>query len=137
MSQARIVLTDSGGLQEETTALGIPCLTLRESTERPITVAQGTNTIVGVDPRRIVSAARAALGPIGERWRVPELWDGRASERIAEVLATWTGEADAASRRNAIPPLSLRQVSDRETRLRVCLVSPLPPPCGGSAIGPC
>jgi UDP-N-acetylglucosamine 2-epimerase (non-hydrolysing) len=88
-SQARIVLTDSGGLQEETTALGIPCLTLRENTERPITVAQGTNTIVGVDPHRIVSAARAALMPGATSHGIPELWDGRASERIAEILATW------------------------------------------------
>lgn len=88
-SQARIVLTDSGGLQEETTALGIPCLTLRENTERPITVAQGTNTIVGVEPHRIVSAAREALGSVAPRSRVPELWDGRASERVAAILATW------------------------------------------------
>ncbi len=85
-SQARLVLTDSGGLQEETTALGIPCLTIRENTERPVTVSEGTNTVVGTDPARIVAEARAALEGRGKAGRVPALWDGRASERIAEVF---------------------------------------------------
>jgi len=88
-SQARLVLTDSGGLQEETTALGIPCLTLRENTERPITVDEGTNVLVGVDPARIVAEARRALSDKGRSGRVPALWDGKASERIAEILRTW------------------------------------------------
>jgi UDP-N-acetylglucosamine 2-epimerase (non-hydrolysing) len=88
-SQAKLVLTDSGGLQEETTALGIPCLTLRENTERPVTVTQGTNTVVGVDPSRIVGEARRALGGLGKAGRIPPLWDGRASERIAEVFRNW------------------------------------------------
>jgi UDP-N-acetylglucosamine 2-epimerase (non-hydrolysing) len=88
-SQAHLVLTDSGGLQEETTALGIPCLTLRENTERPVTVTEGTNTIVGTDPARIITAAHLALEGGGTRGRTPELWDGRASDRIAEVLRTW------------------------------------------------
>lgn len=88
-SQARLVLTDSGGLQEETTALGIPCLTLRENTERPITVDEGTNVLVGVDPARILGAARAALAGTGKAGRVPALWDGKASERIAEVVPVW------------------------------------------------
>ena len=86
-SNARLVLTDSGGLQEETTALGIPCLTLRENTERPITVEQGTNEVVGSDPERIKSAVRSILR--GERTRarrIPELWDGRAAERIVDAL---------------------------------------------------
>ncbi len=83
------MLTDSGGLQEETTALGIPCLTLRENTERPITVEEGTNVLVGVDPGRIVAAAREALSGAGKTGRVPALWDGKAAERIAEVLRTW------------------------------------------------
>lgn len=85
-SEALFVLTDSGGIQEETTALGVPCLTLRENTERPITVEQGTNTLVGSDPGRIVSEARAILAGRGKKGRVPELWDGRAAERIAGTL---------------------------------------------------
>ena len=88
-SQARMVLTDSGGLQEETTALGIPCLTLRENTERPVTIAEGTNTLVGTDPGRIAGAAREVLSGRGRAGRVPALWDGEAAGRIAEVLRTW------------------------------------------------
>ncbi|MCB1014225.1 MAG: UDP-N-acetylglucosamine 2-epimerase (non-hydrolyzing) [Acidimicrobiales bacterium] len=82
---ARVVLTDSGGVQEETTVLGVPCLTLREETERPITVTEGTNRVVGRDPDRIVAAAAAALGHRGTPHR-PEGWDGRAAERIAAVV---------------------------------------------------
>ncbi len=89
-SQATLVLTDSGGLQEETTALGIPCLTLRHNTERPITVTEGTNILVGTDPSAIVREAREALAGRGKRGRIPALWDGRASERIAEVFRAWT-----------------------------------------------
>jgi UDP-N-acetylglucosamine 2-epimerase (non-hydrolysing) len=88
-SLASLVLTDSGGLQEETTALGIPCLTLRENTERPITVSEGTNTVVGVDPDRIVSDARTALAGRGKDGRTPALWDGKASERIAQLVQSW------------------------------------------------
>ncbi|MFA7667560.1 MAG: UDP-N-acetylglucosamine 2-epimerase, partial [Burkholderiaceae bacterium] len=84
---ARLILTDSGGLQEETTALGIHCLTLRENTERPVTVDEGTNTLVGCDPARIVAAAQAALtGDGGSKGRRPALWDGRAAERIVAEL---------------------------------------------------
>lgn len=89
MSSARLVLTDSGGLQEETTALGVPCLTLRENTERPITVEQGTNTMVGRDRRAILSGAVDILSGGGKRGRIPELWDGHAAERIASHLAGW------------------------------------------------
>lgn len=85
-SGARLVLTDSGGLQEETTALGIPCLTLRENTERPVTVEEGTNTLVGMDPARILTEARAVLSGHGKNGRVPALWDGRAAERVAAVI---------------------------------------------------
>jgi len=82
---ARLVLTDSGGVQEETTALGVPCLTLRSNTERPITVSEGTNTVVGTDPAHILPAvARALASP--PRGRCPALWDGKAGERVAEAL---------------------------------------------------
>ena len=82
---ARLVLTDSGGMQEETTVLGVPCLTLRDGTERPITVTEGTNEVVGRDPERIVAAAEAALQRAPSPRR-PEGWDGRAAERIAGIL---------------------------------------------------
>ena len=84
---ASLILTDSGGLQEETTALGIPCVTLRENTERPVTVDEGTNTIVGVDPAKIVAAADAVLAGQGKTGRRPQFWDGKAAERIVEALA--------------------------------------------------
>jgi len=86
-SNARLALTDSGGLQEETTALGVPCLTLRDNTERPITIEQGTNRLVGSDPARIVGAAREILsGGVSFAGRAPELWDGNAADRIVEAL---------------------------------------------------
>ena len=86
-SSARLVLTDSGGIQEETTALGIPCLTLRENTERPITVEMGTNVVVGTDTTKIVTAATAALnGSAKKAVRQPPLWDGRTSKRILDAL---------------------------------------------------
>ena len=86
MSQAALVLTDSGGIQEETTVLGVPCLTLRDNTERPVTVDEGTNTLVGSDPSRILNEARRVLAGRGKRGRVPELWDGAAAQRIVAVL---------------------------------------------------
>ncbi len=86
-SQARLIVTDSGGLQEESTALGIPCLTMRPNTERPITVEQGTSTLVGSDPLRLRGAIEAVLDGRYKQGRCPELWDGRAAPRIAEVLA--------------------------------------------------
>ena len=89
MAKARLVLTDSGGLQEETTALGVPCLTLRENTERPITVEQGTNTVVGTDPQKIRACFDEVMGSGGKAGRIPELWDGRAAERIAQVISDW------------------------------------------------
>src|SRR5262249_13914180 len=86
-SNSRMTLTDSGGLQEETTALGVPCLTLRENTERPITIEQGTNHLVGLDPRRIVGVAQSILaGDRSTAPRVPELWDGRAAERVVTAI---------------------------------------------------
>jgi UDP-N-acetylglucosamine 2-epimerase (non-hydrolysing) len=86
MKDARLVLTDSGGIQEETTALGIPCITLRNSTERPITVEQGSNTVVGQSSERILAVYRDILLSGGKSGRIPELWDGHAAERIAAVL---------------------------------------------------
>jgi UDP-N-acetylglucosamine 2-epimerase (non-hydrolysing) len=85
-SNSRLVLTDSGGVQEETTALGIPCLTLRENTERPITVTEGTNRIVGNDPQAIRREAFLALDSPARRGRVPALWDGRAAIRIVDAI---------------------------------------------------
>ena len=81
-----MVMTDSGGVQEETTALGIPCLTLRENTERPVTVTEGTNTLVGLDPERIRVEARQLLTGPGKPAVIPRLWDGYASQRIVKKL---------------------------------------------------
>jgi UDP-N-acetylglucosamine 2-epimerase (non-hydrolysing) len=86
MGEARLVLTDSGGIQEETTVLGVPCLTLRENTERPVTVAQGTNRIVGTSRERILAAAEAVFSDERPSGRVPDLWDGRAAQRIVTIL---------------------------------------------------
>ncbi len=89
LREATCVLTDSGGLQEETTALGVPCLTLRDNTERPITVEQGTNTVVGTDPLRILANVEQIMISGGKAGRVPERWDGHAAERIAKEVALW------------------------------------------------
>jgi UDP-N-acetylglucosamine 2-epimerase (non-hydrolysing) len=86
MRYSKIVLTDSGGIQEETTALEIPCITIRENTERPITVDIGTNTLVGADHDRIVKEALRLVRHGAEGSRIPELWDGRAAQRIVAVL---------------------------------------------------
>lgn len=83
---SRMVLTDSGGLQEETTALGVPCITLRENTERPITVEEGTNVLVGTSSEAIREAAEAVLDGNAKQGRCPKLWDGRAAERIVEIV---------------------------------------------------
>jgi UDP-N-acetylglucosamine 2-epimerase (non-hydrolysing) len=90
MRDARLVLTDSGGVQEETTGLGVPCLTLRANTERPITIQEGTNELVGRDRELILAKTRDILATGGKRGRVPELWDGRSAERIAAHLAEVT-----------------------------------------------
>ncbi len=89
MSKARLMLTDSGGLQEETTAVGVPCLTLRENTERPITIEQGTNTLVGTDRQAILAGVDEILSGGGKSGCVPEFWDGHAAERIAAHLSAW------------------------------------------------
>lgn len=87
MAHARVVLTDSGGVQEETTVLGVPCLTLRETTERPVTVTQGTNVIVGTGPDRVVAEIDRILAGRRKRGRIPAYWDGGAADRIARILA--------------------------------------------------
>ena len=89
MAQAKLVLTDSGGIQEETTALGIPCITLRENTERPVTVSAGTNVVVGTDPVAIRQAVDEVLATGGKAGRIPEYWDGKAALRIADVIDDW------------------------------------------------
>jgi len=86
MADARLIMTDSGGIQEETTVLGVPCLTLRHNTERPVTVEQGTNVLVGNSRDRIVAAAEKVLSGTSPHARVPDLWDGKAAERIAKIL---------------------------------------------------
>lgn len=88
MRDAALVLTDSGGMQEEATALGVPCGTLRENTERPVTVSEGTNELVGRDRNCILGLVARTLAGEGKRGRVPELWDGRAAERIAGIVAS-------------------------------------------------
>src|ERR1700730_442143 len=95
LAGARLVLTDSGGIQEETTSLAVPCLTMRDNTERPITVEQGTNTLVGRDGARIRASVDDILRTGGKRGRLPELWDGNAANRIAEHLAGWLSRRDA------------------------------------------
>ena len=92
VADSRLVLTDSGGIQEETTVLGVPCLTLRDSTERPVTVRLGTNQLVGVEPEAAIAAAEGVLSGPPASHSVPPLWDGRAAERIAQILrrTQWT-----------------------------------------------
>ena len=85
-AHARLVLTDSGGVQEETTALGVPCVTLRPNTERPVTIDKGTNVLVGLDTGQIMNYARKAFDGKWKEASAPDLWDGRASERIVSVL---------------------------------------------------
>lgn len=96
-SQARVIVTDSGGLQEESTALGVPCLTMRPNTERPITVTQGSSLLIGSDTDLLRQHLDEVLKGNGKRGACPELWDGRASERIAAVLAGDAGSAAPAS----------------------------------------
>ncbi|NQX87734.1 MAG: UDP-N-acetylglucosamine 2-epimerase (non-hydrolyzing) [Halioglobus sp.] len=92
MKDARVVFTDSGGIQEETTALGIPCITLRENTERPITLSEGTNSIVGTDAGMIMSCYNNVLSTGGKSGRVPELWDGKSAYRIVDAINQWALE---------------------------------------------
>jgi len=86
MTNAKMVFTDSGGIQEETTILGVPCLTIRQNTERPITIEEGTNILVGNDRSRILEESFKILNGQGKKGRIPQLWDGKASKRIVDIL---------------------------------------------------
>jgi UDP-N-acetylglucosamine 2-epimerase (non-hydrolysing) len=90
---ALVVVTDSGGVQEETTVLGVPCLTARANTERPITLSEGTNTLIGTDPRAIVASVAEVLAGRPKRGKIPELWDGRAGERGASAIRSFLATA--------------------------------------------
>ena len=94
--RATVVITDSGGIQEESTFLGVPCLTVRENTERPITVTLGTNSVVGRDPARLLDQVEKILAGQGKKGSVPPLWDGKAAERIAVVVAAWNSDRQRA-----------------------------------------
>jgi len=112
-SDARLVLTDSGGLQEETTALGVPCLTLRENTERPITIEQGSNRLVGSDPARIVGAAREIMSNgVSYAGRAPELWDGHSADRIVEALIARARSAEIINSDHSAPTAPLTPSGD-------------------------
>ena len=102
MQSARAVITDSGGIQEETTALGVPCLTMRENTERPITIAQGTNVLIGLDMGLLEQKVAEILAFGGISGRIPPLWDGKAAERIAEAVLAFLARA-AVPAREACP----------------------------------
>jgi UDP-N-acetylglucosamine 2-epimerase (non-hydrolysing) len=96
LANAKLVLTDSGGIQEETTALEVPCLTMRDNTERPITVSEGTNTLVGRSRQLVLDCVDDILASGGKRGRRPELWDGHAAGRIAEDLQEFLRTAGVA-----------------------------------------
>ena len=85
-TRATVVITDSGGIQEETTYLGVPCLTVRENTERPITISMGTNVLVGRDRNKLSAELSKVLEGKAKKGTVPPLWDGKAGERIADVV---------------------------------------------------
>ena len=87
MHQAKMILTDSGGIQEETTYLKIPCITIRENTERPVTVEQGTNVLVSPQPEMIINEVEKVISGNSKKGQIPELWDGKTAMRIVKILA--------------------------------------------------
>ena len=101
--RAAVVVTDSGGIQEETTYLGTPCLTVRENTERPVTVEIGTNTLVGRNTGRLISELKAILAGRRKTGTIPPFWDGRAAERIAEIIFRWGSQKELDRRRLSEP----------------------------------
>jgi len=103
-SEAACVITDSGGVQEETTVLGVPCLTLRENTERPVTVSHGTNTVVGLEPERLRQEVEQILTGNGKRGSLPPGWDGRCAERILKILQAYLVSRTRGSRRPGLTP---------------------------------
>jgi UDP-N-acetylglucosamine 2-epimerase (non-hydrolysing) len=100
--EAAVVVTDSGGVQEETTCLGVPCLTVRPNTERPITITEGTNILLGLNPERVIAFAREYLnGNLPEKKR-PLLWDGKTAGRIIDVLDRFFGSRDVSEPSDAV-----------------------------------
>jgi UDP-N-acetylglucosamine 2-epimerase (non-hydrolysing) len=108
MSRAAFVITDSGGIQEETTILGIPCLTVRDNTERPVTLEQGTNQLVGCDPQCLIDAAAAILARPPKSHTTPTFWDGHAAERIVRILVEQYGSTSV---RRPLPAQCPKSVS--------------------------
>ena len=121
MARARMVLTDSGGIQEETTVLQVPCLTLRENTERPITCTMGTNILTGTNPRRVVELAMQVLDSPPPAGRIPEKWDGHAADRIADVIVNWLRDLRMASGR---PRKAARRSRAKRGRTPQAVVTP-------------
>lgn len=107
MRDSKMVLTDSGGIQEETTVLGVPCLTLRENTERPVTVTEGSNLLIGTDPEKVIEAVSDILEGRGKKGKIPPFWDGRAAHRIVEILDR---ECGAGGRKHPVRPASSASV---------------------------
>jgi UDP-N-acetylglucosamine 2-epimerase (non-hydrolysing) len=111
MAHARMVLTDSGGIQEETTALGVPCITLRNNTERPVTITSGTNRLIGTNPMAIVEAARTALKEKTTVLRTPPLWDGKAGQRIVSTLVKCLRTVNEGTSSQASKPMPISKVA--------------------------
>ena len=115
MANARLVLTDSGGIQEETTVLNVPCLTFRKSTERPVPLAEGTNILAGFYPEKIVAAAENILNGNVKTGNFPKYWDGQAAERIVDVFMN--------IRKSLFEPDSIKEGTDKIKTVREAIVA--------------